>query len=137
MEWCAGSGEGEEGRGKYHLHYTNGEVVQVDWIINASGVGLHSDSTSDVLFNGLLSCGLAEANEFGGFVCDFHTQRILPFPAWSSTAGDVGQVPLIYGIGHVVAGTRLLSSGLSYCSYGAMISVADALKRLEDKTINL
>ncbi len=137
--------------GKYRLYYPQGVTVEVDRVINATGVGLQyrtreeigSGSSSEVidLYADLLASGMATRNAFGGLNCDFATQRILS--AGSAATGVVvgtevdasvsgSSAPLIYGVGHVVSGAKLFSSGLGYCTLGALVTVKDMLQRLEE-----
>lgn len=115
---------------------TAGEKVHVDYVINAVGFEKRFDndylSVVSPFYNKLLKSGTVVANRFGGLQCEFDTGRLLS-SRWEVSDGEEGDVvpsPLFYGIGHLICGTKLLTSGLSYCTRDAALVACDLMKSL-------
>lgn len=130
----------------YELCYEN-ETIQVDYVINAIGFNkhyTHTDTDTDtdtptstgefgLLYQNLLQSGLVQCHMDGGLQCDFHTNRLLPKIGVTGDIGengnngDIGGLKL-YGIGHLVCGTKLITSNLFNCLGDGEVAVKDYCK---------
>jgi hypothetical protein len=112
----------------------SGAAVLADHVVNATGFEksfAHPGAAGVLspLFAQLLADGTVEADRFGGLVCDFGTGRLMQ--AAAAEQGRAGAAaPLLYGVGHLVSGTKLFTSGLSYCNGDASLAVSDVLAAL-------
>lgn len=120
--------------GGFQLHFSDSSPpVQVEYVINAMGFGKHFTPVSSLslspLFRNMCDRGdLVQPSVFGGLHCDFGTGRLL----LSSTTTDDAQVtPLLYAVGHLISGTKMQTSGVSFCLMDGAAAVDDMLKQLK------
>ena len=114
----------------------SGETVHVDFVINAVGFekSFESDRLAALspLYHSLLKNGTVTANKLGGLRCDFDSGKLQSIRCSSSE--ESGEVidsvpsPQLYGVGHLISGTKMLTSGLSYCTRDAALVVRDLLE---------
>lgn len=144
-----GEGEGEgEGRGGFLLQFSDSSPpVQVDYVINAMGFGKHFTSTSTCtsrmspLYRHMCARGdLVEPCVFGGLVSDFRTGRLMLGKKKKSKEEEEeeegeegGAGPLLYGVGHIISGTKMMTSGVGFCLIDGAAAVDDMLEQLQRK----
>lgn len=111
----------------FDLHFASeGDSSRhVDCVINAAGFGKSFTGSAPLagLFASLLQSGLAQPCDQGGLLCDYKTCRLI-------AKGVRGEDNLLYATGHVISGTKLLTSGIGYCLTDGVSVVDDILKRL-------
>jgi hypothetical protein len=105
----------------FQLHFSDGSTTAVSHVINATGFGKRiNDNTlcmMSPLHRSICGTGLVKASPFGGLSCDFATCKL------HTANGDAR--PLFYGVGHIISGAKLLTSGLSYCLADGACAVSD------------
>lgn len=101
----------------YELCYPH-ETVEVDYVINAVGFTKHFAPTEnmDKLYQNMLKNGLVECHRDGGLKCDFKTNRLL---------SENKKGLKLYGVGHLVSGTKLVTSNLFNCLADGQCAVKD------------
>jgi len=123
-----------DGDSSFQLHFSDGSFVGVEFVINATGFGKRvNDSTLKMmspLHRSLCQAGLVTASPFGGFRCEFDSCRLLPANVKTFNNTDHNS-PLLYGVGHIISGSKLLTSGLSYCLSDGLAAVSDLVSILE------
>lgn len=121
----------------FELSFTDGDKIAVDCVINATGfetsfaVAAESEKSPRVYLE-MIRHGLVKADRFGGLQCDFGTGRLCQASEFADK-NPVCCAPLLYGVGHIVSGTKLLTSGLSYCSGDASRAVNDLISNITDE----
>jgi hypothetical protein len=120
--------QAEEGGGFLLRFSDSSPAIPVDYVINAAGFGKHFTTSAPMsalhlrLSQGL--GGLVQPCAFGGLRCDFLTGRL---------QGEEEGSPLLYAAGHLVSGTKLLTSGISFCLVDGGAAVDDMLRRLKEE----
>ena len=115
----------------FRMNFKNGVSEKVDFVINASGFDKSFALIDDVvdgeenLHRKIVKSGLVRANVFGGLCCDFNTCRLV-------TSDDMA---LVYGTGHVVSGSKLITSGVGYCLSHSHAAVTNMFNILESKGV--
>lgn len=117
-------------RGGFELKFSNSKPsVHVEHVINAMGFGksfTKSAPLSDFHRNILEKNDLVQPCEFGGLACDFSTGRL----KGHESAEEAGHA-LLYAAGHLISGTKLLTSGVSYCLADGAAAVDDLIGQLK------
>jgi len=90
-------------REKYIASHAQGEPIEVDWIINATGPSKYVERDNSLLY-GLVEKGFAKENSFGGLEVDFNTSSLI------NHAGIV--MDTIKVLGHSTTGVYYYTSSL-------------------------
>eukprot|EP01006_Ploeotia_vitrea_P058216 TRINITY_DN68988_c0_g1_i1.p1 TRINITY_DN68988_c0_g1~~TRINITY_DN68988_c0_g1_i1.p1 ORF type:complete len:516 (+),score=67.89 TRINITY_DN68988_c0_g1_i1:43-1590(+) len=86
------------------VNFTSGESVQVDCVVNCTGINVDVTTSKSPLLQQLVKDGLATPDQFGGFVLDPATMRAIQ---------PEGKQPLpIFVVGNLAKGCRYITSHL-------------------------
>ena len=133
--------------GGFQLQFSDSSLpIHVEYVINAMGFGKHFTPSDSTLLSPLYRqlCDRAELVQpcvFGGLVSDFHTGRLLLTAALTEADAEeegeqkTTEAPLLYAVGHLVSGTKLMTSGVSFCLMDGAAAVDDMVESLRNKNI--
>ena len=102
--------------------------TEVDHVINAAGFGKHFTDfpAMSTLHRNLCERGdIVKPYLFGGLCCDFNTCRLQ-----ANSVTHHHELPLFYAIGHTISGTKMLTSGITYCLNDGAAAVDDMVQQL-------
>lgn len=106
------------------FHSADEQPLVAEYLINATGFEKNiNEFTENVLLRSIVvTSGVAVAHPFGGVACD---------PVSGQLVWNASRTFPVYGIGHVVAGEKFLTSALSYNAVDALASVSHCVQHFK------